>query len=417
MKKFLSLILALCLCLSLFAACGTESVSSADEAQPTPETAEGAGVYSFTEIAMNGALEIPFTVELKEDGSFVITESNPIKGEVVYSGTGYQWRDTYFTTGAFTADTMPEASWFNADGSCTWILTGEGSVVPMAYVEPEIVRVTEYKDVAYADDSAAQVLDIYLPEEEGTYPVIIVVHGGGFKFGDQGMSVIQPIFAATERGYAVVSVDYRKSMEAPFPAALADVKAAVRWVRANADVYGFDAENIAVWGESAGAYLALMTALTPEVAELCGDVDSNAEYSSAVSALVSFYAPVDFWELDADALSLGMEASFSAEGSFESDFVGQAIGADEAFTRQTWWASYTDALPADFALSAWIQAGDADHRVPYLQSVHFAEQLTEVIGGDNVALSILEGADHEDDMFYTQENLNAVWDFLDGVLK
>lgn len=80
-----------------------------------------------------------------------------------------------------------------------------------------------------------------------------------------------------------------------------------------------------------------MTALTPAVAELNGDVTDNAELSSAVSALVSFYAPVDFWELDADAVSLGMKASFSAAGSFESDFAGQAIGADEAFTRKTWY--------------------------------------------------------------------------------
>lgn len=420
MKKFISIILVLALSLCLFAACGDkEPVSSPAEpvAESTPEPVQGVGVYTFTEIAMNGALEIPFTVELREDGSFTITESNPMKGDVVYSGESFEWRDTYFTTGAFTAEAMPEAGWFNADGSCVWIITGEGQVIPMAYVEPEIIRVTEYSDIPYAGDSDAQVLDIYLPEEEGTYPVIVVVHGGGFKFGDQGMSIIKPIFEATSRGYAVVSIDYRKSMEAPFPAALADAKAAVRWIRANADIYGFDADNIAIWGESAGAYLALMTALTPDVAELNGDVDENLEYSSAVKALVDFYGPVDFWELDADAVSVGMEATFSAEGSFESDFVGQAVGADESFTRKTWWGTYVDALPAGFALKAWIQVGDADHRVPYPQSVNFASELADVIGEENVAFGIIEGADHEDSLFYTEENLAAIYDFLDGVLK
>lgn len=419
MKKLISIILVFAMALCLFTACGgsQSSAPAASDTDVLEEAPAGVGTYSFTEIAMNGALEIPFTVELRADGSFTITEANPMKGEIVYSGDSFDWKGTYFTTGAFSAEAMPEATWFSADGSCVWIVTGEGTVVPMNYVEPQIVRVTEYKDVVYGDNSDSQVLDIYLPEAEGTYPVIVVCHGGGFKFGDQGMSIVKPIFAATERGYAVVSVDYRKSMEAPFPAALSDVKAAVRWVRANADIYGFDAENIAIWGESAGAYLALMTALTPEVGELNGDVDENLDQSSAVKALVSFYAPVDFWELDADAAAVGMEPSFSAAGSFESDFVGQAVGEDEDFTRKTWWGSYTESLPADFALSAWVQVGDADHRVPCIQSEHFAAELAPVIGEENVSFSVIEGADHEDSLFYTEENLSAVYDFLDTILK
>ena len=420
MKKTICMALAIMMVLCLFAGCGGETeVIPTPEVTPeaTPEAIQGVGVYSFTEIAMNGALEIPFTVELKADGSFTITEANPMKGEIVYSGDSFEWSDRYFTTGAFTAEAMPEAGWFNADGSCVWIITGEGTVIPMSYAEPEIVRTTEYSDIPYAGDSSAQVLDVYLPEAEGTYPVIVVVHGGGFKFGDEGMNIIKPIFAATERGYAVVSIDYRKSGEAPFPAALADTKAAVRWVRANADFYGFDAENIAIWGESAGAYLSLMTALTPEVSELNGDVDENLEYSSAVQALVDFYGPVDFWELDADAVSVGIDASFGKAGSFESDFVGQAVGADEEFTRKTWWGTYTEQLPADFALKAWIQVGNADHRVPYPQSENFAAELAPVIGEENVTFGIIDGADHEDSAFYTEDNLAAVYAFLDSVLK
>ncbi len=419
MKKIITIILAFVLCLSLFAACGQENgQSEAPAAPPAEETNTGVGSYSFTEIAMNGALEIPFSIELNEDGSFAITEHNPMKGDIVYSGGSYEWKDTYFTTGAFQSEAMPEAAWFNPDGSCLWVVSGEGAVVPMSYVEPEIKRLTEYKNIPYASDSDTQVLDIYLPEEEGIYPVIVVCHGGGFKFGDQAMSIIKPIFsAATERGYAVVSVDYRKSMEAPFPAALGDVKAAVRWLRANADFYGFDADNVAIWGESAGAYLSLMTALTPEVDELNGGVEGNEEQSSGVKALVSYYAPVDFWELDADAAQCGMEPNFGAESSFESDFLGQAVGADEEFTRKSWWGSYVDALPEGFELGAWIQVGDADHRVPCLQSVNFADELGEVIGEDNISFGIIDGADHEDSAFYTEENLAQVFSFLDSILK
>lgn len=200
-------------------------------------------------------------------------------------------------------------------------------------------------------------------------------------------------------------------------AAVADVKAAVRWVRANADAYGFDADNIAIWGESAGAYLAVMTALTPEVAELNGDVAENSERSSAVQALVSFYAPVEFWVMDAQGEALGMSKNFSGDSSFESAFVGQAVGADEEYTYRTWWGTYADALPEDFALAAYIAAGDGDTSVPYTQSVDLADDLTEVIGAEGVTLNILAGANHEDAAFYTDEHLAQVYDFLDGVLK
>jgi len=423
MKKTVCLFLIFVFCLALLAACGEvpaeNTASAATETDIEGAPSNGAGKYQFIENCIEGLskYEISYNVELKDDGSFAITALNSLSGETLtYEGGSYEWKETFFTTGSVDAEALPP--WFNTDGSCLWVLNGSDTVVPMNYIPPQDVRLTEYKDIAYADNSDAQVLDIYLPEAEGVYPVIVVCHGGGFKFGDQGMGIIKPIFsAATERGYAVVSVDYRKSGEAPFPAALADVKAAVRWVRENADALGFDTENIAIWGESAGANLALMTALTPEVAELNADVDEYAAQSSAVKALVSFYAPVDFWELDADAVDCGMEPSFGKAGSFESDYVGQAVGEDESFTRKTWWGSYTDALPADFTLNAWIQVGDADHRVPYLQSVHFAEELAPVIGEENVSFGIIEGADHEDSEFYTEENLSAVFDFLDGILK
>ncbi|MGN1002319.1 MAG: alpha/beta fold hydrolase [Oscillospiraceae bacterium] len=429
MKKTFAIFLAALMLLGCLAGCGDKTPASGSDIpasgsdvstpEPAPEAA-GVGSYTFIENALGGAFEVPFTVELKEDGSFTVTEDNPMMGQQVYTGSSYQWHDSYFVTGPFDGDERPMASWFEADGSCTWIINGEGQVTPMNYVASEeqpAGETGETKALAYADDSKSQVLDVYLPEGEGPHPVIVVLHGGGFKFGDQAMSIIQPIFEATEQGYAVVSVDYRKSMEAPFPAALADAKAAVRWVRANAETYGFDPDRIAIWGESAGAYLAIMTALTPDVEELNGDVDENRAYSSAVQALVSFYAPINFWELDADAETVGMTPSFGGAGSFESDFVGQAVGADESFTKQTWWGSYTDCLPEDFTLSAWVQVGDSDHRVPYVQSVHFAEELAAVIGADSVTFGIVEGADHEDALFYTEENLNAVYAFLDEVLN
>ena len=270
---------------------------------------------------------------------------------------------------------------------------------------------------SYGSNHEDQVCDIYLPERTTLTPVIVLVHGGGFKFGDQGMAVIMPVIErAVAEGYAVVSVDYRKSGDATFPAAVADVKAAVRFVREKAEMFDFDTEKIIIWGESAGAYLAAMTALTPEVDMLNGDVADHGDYSSEVAALVDFYGPIEFYTLQEEAESLGMNASFNGENSFESAFLGQALDVDKDKTYETYWETYADQLPGDFKLSAWIQVGNADARVPYTQSENFAERLATVIGEENVKFGIIEGADHEDDLFYTEENLGDVFEYLNTVL-
>ena len=105
----------------------------------------------------------------------------------------------------------------------------------------------------------------------------------------------------------------------------------------------------------------------------------------------------------------------SAPESFESKFLGQDITADKDLTYTTYWETYKDQLPTD--LKAWIQAGDSDQKVAYTQSVNFAERLAGYIGEENVQHSIIPGADHEDDLFYTDENLDAVFAWLDEVLQ
>lgn len=417
-RKYISLLLALALVLGL-AACGTAEPNTTPEPTPEPEPTLPAGSYSFSESAMGGAFTVEWELELREDGTYTIVEHNPFMGDLTYEGE-YEWDGETVTTLPFEGE-PPLAEFFEADKSCLWTLDGE-SCKPVKYTESgadDTVESGGLTDIKYASNSDAQVLDLHQPEGDGPNPVIVLVHGGGFAFGDQAMPIIQPVIdAAVNAGYAVVSVDYRKSGEAAFPAALADVKAAVRFVRANAAEYGFDEDNIAIWGESAGAYLALMTALTPEVAELNGDVADNLEYSSTVKALVSFYAPVEFCTMDAEYAALGRtDTNFATADSFESKFLGFPIGEDEAAAYASYWGTYVDQLPADFELKAWIQVGDADQNVPYTQSVNFAERLAEITGDVNVSFSIIEGAGHEDSAFYTAENLADVLAFLDGVMK
>lgn len=153
-----------------------------------------------------------------------------------------------------------------------------------------------------------------------------------------------------------------------------------------------------------------MTALTPNVTELNGDVTDYDKIPGNVKALVSFYAPVEFYTLYEEA-----GKPDSAASSFESKFLGQDILADKNVTYKTYWETYKESIPTD--LKAWIQAGNADARVPYSQSVNFADRLANYLSSGNISHSIIEGADHEDDLFYTDENLNAVFAWLDSFMK
>ena len=424
MKKWIALLLAACLLLTL-AACGEageETPSSAETSAPTDpvDTTENNEVTmeSFTYVFDGLMGEETAQIDLYSDGTcqFYLPGNTMITD--VYAGTYVREGDTVTITGLTNVDA---SSPYPTPGLWDWIVDGNavvtvdaaGTFLPQGgeTAGEESVETGSLTNVAYATSSAAQVCDIYLPEGVEKAPVIVLVHGGGFMFGDQGMTVIQPVITkALENGYAVVSVDYRKASEALFPAALGDVKAAVRFVKAHAGEYGFDPEHIAVWGESAGAYLSLMTALTPGVAELDADVTDYGDISSEVTALVSFYAPVEWYTLYEEA-----GKPESAASSFESKFLGQDITADRDATYATYWETYADAIPA--GLMAWIQAGDADQRVPHTQSVNFAQRLANYIPGENIQHSIISGADHEDDLFYNDENLDAVFAWLDTFMK
>lgn len=118
-------------------------------------------------------------------------------------------------------------------------------------------------DISYATLSERQKLDIYLPSvDEGPFPVIVHIHGGAFKMGNKRDEQLTSILLGLKRGYAIVSVNYRLSQEAKFPAAVEDVKAAIRFIKANAKKYQLNPNKIAVWGGSAGGHLSAMVGVT-----------------------------------------------------------------------------------------------------------------------------------------------------------
>jgi len=136
-------------------------------------------------------------------------------------------------------------------------------------------------------------LDLARPKVgSGTYPAILCIHGGGFRAGTREGYDSQCIRLA-ENGYVAATITYRLAPKYPFPAAIHDTKAAVRWLRANSKKYHIDPERIGVMGGSAGGHLAQFLGVTSDVKEFEGDGGNPGE-SSHVACVVNYYGPSDF---------------------------------------------------------------------------------------------------------------------------
>jgi acetyl esterase/lipase len=126
-------------------------------------------------------------------------------------------------------------------------------------------------------------LDIYLPVDRAVAPLVIWVHGGAWRRGSKDSAI--PL---SEYGYAVASLDFRLSGEAPFPAQIHDIKAAIRFLRAEASRFGYSADRIALMGASSGGHLAAMVGLTGGDVTLEGEIGDHPAVSSGVQAVVSY---------------------------------------------------------------------------------------------------------------------------------
>jgi acetyl esterase/lipase len=142
--------------------------------------------------------------------------------------------------------------------------------IPGAHQQIQVLSDVPYR----SGESEAFRLDLALPPRagDGLRPAIVIVHGGGWAAGSKTDAVYQGLLLDYARqGYVTTSVEYRLTGEAPFPTGVADVKCAVKWVRAHADELGVDPDRIGAYGHSAGAHLVMMAALVPEAAGLDGD--------------------------------------------------------------------------------------------------------------------------------------------------
>ena len=148
-------------------------------------------------------------------------------------------------------------------------------------------------DIEYSNpDNQHLQLNMARPTGSGPYPAVVCIHGGGFRAGTrQGYDGL--IKKLAENGYVAVTVTYRLAPKYQFPAAVYDVKAAVRWLRANAAKYHVDPNRIGTTGGSAGGHLAQFLGVTADQKQFEGD-GGNPDQSSRVACVVNFYGPSDF---------------------------------------------------------------------------------------------------------------------------
>jgi acetyl esterase/lipase len=273
-------------------------------------------------------------------------------------------------------------------------------------------------DLAYASLSPAQKLDIYWPAEgNGPFPVILTIHGGAFMGGDKRDIQLTPMLEGIKQGYAVVGVNYRMSGEAKFPALVQDIKAAIRWVRANAQTYLFDPERIATWGGSAGGYLSLMAGVSAGIPELDDLTLGNPGEPCHVQAVVDWFGPTDFLQMDAQLAESGLAPSEDQAHcgalSPESLLLGQKITEVPNLVNAANPETYIRPGQPPF----FIQHGDRDDTVPHQQSVNMAAKLAAVLGPEKVMLELLRGASHGGPAFETPYNIQKVLAFLDRTLR
>ena len=270
----------------------------------------------------------------------------------------------------------------------------------------------KYLNVFYANDADAQKMDIFIPEGIGPFPTVILIHGGGFKAGDKKSqySLAKELVA---HDYVAIAVNYRLSGEAIFPAAVHDVKAAIRFLRANARKYAIDPDKIGTWGASAGGNLSAMMGTSAGNEFLEGNVGDYKEVSSRIQACVNWFGPINFATMIDEARQLGFKESFGV--AIESSYIG-VDASDPTNFNLVQLANPTTYIDKDDP-PFFVQAGNKDPLIPYTQSQNFATALSKELGDDKVYFELIEGAKHGGAKFTNEENIAKVIAFFDKHLK
>ena len=277
--------------------------------------------------------------------------------------------------------------------------------------------VKKIRNLDYAGtNNIRQKLDLYMPVDyAGRSPVIVWAHGGAWRYGSKE-SPLTPQLVSTmtsEKGYAIASINYRLTPEAVFPAQIHDVKAAIRWLRAHADEFNLDPENIGAIGSSGGGTLVSLLGTADDIPQLEGDVGGNLNYSSEVKAVVDIFGPTNL------KVFLVQEClPPKPETAGLCLLLTSALGCTVGCSQEEKEIRATRASPINYVTKDHppflILHGDQDDLVPIQVSQEFHKALQK--SGVESTLIIAEGVGHERNVLLSQYAVEVV-QFFDKHLR
>ena len=237
-------------------------------------------------------------------------------------------------------------------------------------------------------------MDILVPKAPRMYPLVIYVPGGGFMIAAKESALNLRTFVA-ESGFAVASIEYRTTRDhANYRDGIADVKSAVRYLRAHAGEFGIDKSKVAIWGESAGGYLVAMTAVTNGRKEF--DIGDNLNQSSAVQAVIDKFGSSDMSKVAADFDANAREYYADPHNPILQYLNGQAATAANPLT-------YIHASNTAFL----IFHGSDDRIISPSQTLLLHNTLTAA--GVSSTRYVLKGANHGDMAFMGDSEAGLPW--------
>lgn len=248
---------------------------------------------------------------------------------------------------------------------------------------------------------SVQTLDLFVPPGKGPFPLIFWIHGGGWHSGGKENSGINLALKFLPRGFALASINYRLTADAPFPAQIEDCNAALIYLRQHAADYHLDADRVGALGHSAGAHLAALMAVTGDSRRFSPDPGASVR----VQAAVCWATPADLDRERGDWPKTSMMYN-GTNAPLWAFFPDKSY--DGSFARTASPASYVHpGVPPMI-----IVHGAQDKLVPPGQAVAFAEALKKT----GVPVTLRVDPEHGHDVMNARSTDEAI-EFFDGVLK
>lgn len=254
-----------------------------------------------------------------------------------------------------------------------------------------------HRDLEYAQAGEHRLLlDLYLPKQSSKpVPLVIWIHGGAWRAGSKDNV---PVERWQQLGFAIASVEYRLSPVAKFPAQIHDIKAAIRWLRGNAETYALDLDRFIVAGSSAGGHLAVLVGVSNGLEALEGELGEFKSTSSDVQAIVSFFGASNLESILSQSTPHGLSVRVPA---LELLLGGQPNQKPE-LAKLASPVTHVDATDPPL----WLIHGDADPQMPIEQSHELQKRYADL--RLKVDFEVVKGGKHGGGGFFGNEQLDRV---------